>query len=218
MKVMPQSPTSLQKFATCPKQYEATYITKELVFTPNKYSEFGTLVHKALENYLTGEEPTLPTRLQGLKPILDNMKLNLIGAETSLAVDKEGKTISYRSKQAYQRCVIDALIADSVTRPMKLIAIDWKTGKKKDAQIQHDVIKKCVQAKYRSAKVYTLFIYMFNGQIDLQMYDRELLNLNRLQQAVTEAYSLGEFPPKPNGLCKAWCDVLSCKYNGRRSS
>ena len=52
-----QSPTSLQTFLTCPKQYHAKYITKEVKFEQNVHAVFGDLVHKSLENYLKHKEP-----------------------------------------------------------------------------------------------------------------------------------------------------------------
>ena len=63
--MMTQSPTSLQTFLTCPKQYHAKYITKEVKFEQNDHATFGDLVHKSIENYLKHQEP-LPTILLAL--------------------------------------------------------------------------------------------------------------------------------------------------------
>ena len=88
--MMTQSPTSLQTFLTCPKQYHAKYITKEVKFEQNDHATFGDLVHKSIENYLKHQEP-LPTILHDLQPTLDKMGQVLFGAETKLAVDKQGQ-------------------------------------------------------------------------------------------------------------------------------
>ena len=52
MKLMPQSPTSVSTFNTCPKQYQAKYITKEVTFQPTEATERGTRWHKQLEDRL----------------------------------------------------------------------------------------------------------------------------------------------------------------------
>lgn len=211
--MMKQSPTSLQKFVTCPKQYEATYITKESVFQPNDHAKFGTLVHSAIEDYLT-KGTTLPNILSKLAPTLDKMGAVLAEAETKLGVDKEGNATSY--SKGYQRCVVDAILTKK--DETMVVCIDWKTGKKRDAQIQHDFIKKCAAAKYPKAKeIITLFVYLFKGESDRQVYKRgdALLSLDRHMNDLAIAYANNSFPPKPSGLCKQWCDVMSCPHNGR---
>lgn len=211
--MMIQSPTSLQTFLTCPKQYEAKYITKEVNFEQNDHAIFGDLVHKSIENYLKRKEP-LPTLLHKLQPILDKMEQVLFGAETKLAVDKIGNPVDFFNKTAYQRCIVDAIITN--TDKSIVVCIDWKTGKKRDAQVQHDFIKKCAKAKFPNAKIVTLFLYLFVGESDRQEYDGQpLIHLNRNMNKLQKAYADGIFQPRPSGLCSKWCDVLSCQHNGR---
>lgn len=212
--MMTQSPTSLQTFLTCPKQYEAKYITKEVKFSGNAHTEFGVLLHSSIENYLKYHE-ALPSILLPMQDLLDKMRVVLQGAETKLAVDKNGNAVEYKSKNAYQRCIVDAIITN--TDKSIVVCIDWKTGKKRDAQVQHDFIKKCAKAKFPNAKIVTLFLYLFVGESDRQEYDGQpLIHLNRNMNKLQKAYADGIFQPRPSGLCSKWCDVLSCQYNGRR--
>lgn len=210
--MMAQSPTSLQTFLTCPRQYYAKYVTKEIKFEQNDHATFGDLVHKSIEAYLKHGEP-LPTILEPMREFLDKMGNVLIGAETKIAVDKQGNAVDFFDDTAYQRCIVDAIIGDPDSH---IICIDWKTGKKRDAQTQHDFIKKCAKAKFPNATVVTFFIYLFVGESDRQEYNGEALTsldnkMNRL--AIAHANKL--FQPRPSGLCGKWCDVLSCQYNGR---
>lgn len=210
--IMAQSPTSLQTFLTCPKQYHAKYVTKEVKFADTPHTIFGTQVHACIENYLKDGEP-LPTLLTPMQPFLDNAKNVFIGAETKLAVDKQGRAVDFFDKTAYQRCIVDAVIGDPNGT---IICIDWKTGKKRDAQTQHDFIKKCAKAKYPNANIVTYFIYLFAGESDRQEYHGEPLSrLDRDMERLYTAHANGTFTPAPSGLCKKWCDVLSCKFNGK---
>lgn len=211
--MMTQSPTSLQTFLTCPKQYHAKYITKEVKFEQNDHATFGDLVHKSIENYLKHQEP-LPTILHPLQPTLDKMGQVLFGAETKLAVDKQGNAVDFFAKTAYQRCIVDAILTNA--DKSIVVCIDWKTGKKRDAQMQHDFIKKCAKAKFPNAKIVTLFLYFFVGQYDRQEYTgQELIALDRNMANLASAHANDLFQPRPGGLCKKWCDVLSCPYNGK---
>lgn len=209
-----QSPTSLQTFLTCPRQYEAKYITKTVKFTANKHAEFGDLVHKAIEAYLKHKTP-LPELLKPLERTLDDMGNVLFGAETKLAVDKLGKPVKFLSKDAYQRCIVDAILTNA--DKSVVVCIDWKTGKHRDTQTQHDFIKKCAYALFPNAKIITLFIYLFQGTSDRQEYDgRVLTDLSDKMAALTGAHLTEQFPPNPSGLCRSWCDVMDCEHNGRR--
>lgn len=211
--MMVQSPTSLSTFLTCPRQYEAKYITKEVKFESNDHAVFGDLVHKSIENYLKHREP-LPSLLVDLQPTLDRMGECLVGAEVKLAVDSDGNAVDFFDKTAYQRCIVDAIIANA--DKSVVVCIDWKTGKKREAKTQHDFIKKCAKAKYPNAKVVTLFIYLFNGQHDRDEYmGQPLTQLNHDMNRLVLAHGANMFNPKPSGLCGKWCDVLSCPHNGR---
>lgn len=214
--MMTQSPTSLQTFLTCPKQYHAKYITKEVKFEQNPHATFGDLVHKSIENYLKHKEP-LPTILHPLQPTLDRMEQVLFGAETKLAVDKSGKPVEFFDTTAYQRCIVDAILANA--DQSVVVCIDWKTGKKRDAQMQHDFIKKCTKAKFPNAKIVTLFLYLFKGAYDKQEYaGQELSALNANMTQLHIAYANNAFEPRPSGLCGKWCDVLSCPHNGKNKT
>lgn len=210
--MMTQSPTSLQTFLTCPKQYHAKYVTKEVKFEQNDHATFGDLVHKSIEAYLKHGEP-LPTILESMAEFLGKMTHVLVGAETKLAVDKQGNSVEFFDKSAYQRCIVDAIIGDPDSY---IICIDWKTGKKRDAQTQHDFIKKCAKAKYPNAIIATFFIYLFGGESDRQQYNGEALTeLDRNMATLAIAHANNSFQPRKSGLCGKWCDVISCQYNGR---
>lgn len=208
-----QSPTSLQTFLTCPRQYEAKYITHEVTFKSNEHAVFGDLVHKSIEDYLKNKTP-LPSILQPLLPTLDKMGEVLYGAETKLAVDKSGNSVEFFDKKAYQRCIVDAILTN--TDKSIVVCIDWKTGKKRDASMQHDFIKKCAKAKFPNAKIVTLFLYLFAGEYDRQeYYGQALVELDNNMNELQKAYANNSFPPKRSGLCVKWCGVLSCALNQR---
>ena len=215
--MMPQSPTSLQTFLTCPRQYEAKYITREVKFQDTDHTRFGTLLHAAIENYLKHGEP-LPSILLPAMGTLARMRNIFLGAEVKLAVDFNGAPVDWGAKTAYQRCIVDAML---ISRDQKtIICVDWKTGKKRDASMQHDFIKHCVAAHYPQVeKILTIFVYLFSGESDRQEYQPggHLTQMKINMGLLSDAHLHNQFLPKPSGLCKNWCDVISCEFNGRKN-
>lgn len=220
------SPTSLTTFLTCPRQYEAKYITKEVVFQETAHTRFGTAVHAALEARIkdgTPLPPSLASLEKGLTRITDlPYKINAkIYAETKMAIDADGKPCDFFAPTARLRCIADLVIDAGHT----VLVVDWKTGKKRDHQIQHSILQLCADAAYPDAqRVGSVFVYLYAGSSEMQYLPEEGVwassAINDLREdlfKLDHAYRTNHFPPKPSGLCKRWCDVLSCEYNGRRT-
>lgn len=213
--MMVQSPTSLQTWKTCPRQYEAKYITREVKFESNDNAKFGSLLHASIENYLKHSEP-LPTILKPMEGTLARMKDIFLGAEVKLAIDFEKRPVDWSHLQAYQRCIVDAMLVSHDQKT--IICVDWKTGKKRDAKIQHDFIKRCVAAHYPAVeKILTVFVYLFTGESDVQSYKpgEPLMSLDIDMGILQDCHAHKYFPPKKGGLCAKWCDVTSCEFNGK---
>lgn len=217
------SPTKLQTFKTCPYQYYAKYVSKEVKFADTPHTIFGTTVHANIENHLMLDAPLSPL-LNRMQPIFAKAKPYLIGAETSLAMDRKHIPVDTSNKftmykKAWLHCVVDAIYADG--KGKRIIAIDWKTGKESDARIQGDIIKLCMASKYPYFEQYEVaFAYLFKGGMHHSVYRPKEQKLIQLYEDIAEleaAEKAGQFIPTPNGLCKKWCDVLSCPHNGRNS-
>lgn len=64
--------SSLKLFETCPKKYESERITKEVKFTDNEATLYGTAMHLAAEEYIRdGKE--LPPQFEFLRSTLDKL-------------------------------------------------------------------------------------------------------------------------------------------------
>ena len=111
------SPTKLQTYKTCPRQYEAKYLTKEVVFVDTPHTLFGTAVHKNIENRLNNVAALSPL-LIGLEPILAKHSNKLMGAETPLAINRQFLPVDTANKftmykNAWVHCIVDAIFVDN---------------------------------------------------------------------------------------------------------
>ena len=67
---LPITPSLLNVFLTCPRQYEAKYITKEVVFQQNDAALFGDMVHKSVEAALK-EGAALAPEAEFMQPLVN---------------------------------------------------------------------------------------------------------------------------------------------------
>lgn len=128
MILMPQSPTSVGTYVTCPKQYHAKYITKEIKFMPNAATERGSKWHKYLEDRMS-EKVALPNDLAHFEQVmqkLEQLKGEVI-TEKSFAVDSNFNPCEWSKR--YIGGNIDLGFLDHYN--CKATLFDYKTGKVK---------------------------------------------------------------------------------------
>lgn len=211
------SPSQVSTYDLCPRQYQAKYITKEVKFVQNKYAAFGDMVHKQIEDFLNDGKP-VDRSLQPLADVLSKHAGKLVCAEIALGRSDKGASVGQYDKMAYINSKIDAVYTNA--DKTVIVGVDWKTGKAKEAKIQSDMNAAVLSAKYKSTakKIIMVFVHLYHHKVYVTEYTTEQLAIPHtfgiilnLDQAIRE----NNFPPKPNGLCKAWCDVVKCPHNGR---
>lgn len=226
-KVISWSYSAMNTFETCPRQYQAKHVTKEVPFVQNAAAKWGDEVHKALEDAIKLGRP-MPSNMLQYKPLLDAVqrRADKLGgkliAEQQVALTKDLKSVSWFTKKTapnpvWFRTKIDVtlLLGDYAE------VYDWKTGKKKNDQDQlllYAMVAFITNPQLKRVKAG--FIWLKEGEIDPPVeYRREQLDEmlayweNKYEQ-LEEAWELDDFPPKPSGLCKRWCEVESCPHNG----
>ena len=219
----------LDTLSTCPRKYQAQYVTKELQFVDNPATLFGKWLHSAVEVYIkSGVLPAYPPaghfgdydpalHFSHAKNVIDNVRATQptrLLTEAKIAVDAQLRGCSYYEKTGYFRAIADvlAIYGDCA------VLIDWKTGKQRDS-VQQERSAVCVFGNYENVTaVKTLYVYTATGIVVGEVYKRE--DLNDIKRRVLEgpienleaAYESDTWLPSPSGLCKAWCDV-KCQHN-----
>lgn len=223
-----QSYSSLNVFETCPRQYEAKYITKEVKFVQSQAALWGDQSHNVLENYLkmNGASP-IPSNMEMYRPFGDWM-LNRaakgggqILAERQSAVDRSHKSVPY--KQRWIGGKIDVTIL--YPHECRAEVFDWKTGKVRNDVTQLKLYAGFTFADYPQIQTASVgYVWLEHKQMSppvmAQRSDAPAIwsEFEHKYTQLKDAYVRGVFQPTPNGLCRQWCDVTSCEFHGKGRS
>lgn len=208
--------SQLEQFATCPKQFYHLKVARDVEDPPNEHSEWGDRVHKALEARLQSgaELPKGMTHWEAIAAKVGALPGKL-HCEFRLSLDSAFQPIGW--KQSWTRGIADVLI---VNRDRAAI-MDWKTGKRKPSE-QLRLYAAYTFAHFPEVRsVDTAFIWLKEKRIDRETVNKDQLSavwgafiprVNNLKRA----YDADWWPERPSGLCRKWCPVKSCRYNGQK--
>lgn len=225
--IFPQSHSSLNVFETCPRQYESKYITRDSPYVQSAEAAFGDVAHNGLEAYVKAQgDYQLASNIAQYKPFADWVlqraaaKNGVVYAERMSAVDRQLNPVAYKAKNRWIGGKIDITIVYPDLGEAEVF--DWKTGKVKNDQTQLQLYGALGLADFPEVKVVRAgYIWLAANTISppslysradyAQHWDTFEHKYRRLQ----DAYRRGVFEPKPNGLCKKWCDVKRCEFHGQ---
>jgi hypothetical protein len=219
----PWTYSQLDSFENCPKKFYHLKVARDVVEPPTVHTEWGTRVHTALEDYVKDGTP-LPEGMTQWDGIASKLKA-LPGekhTEIQFAIDANFQPCDW--KGSWSRGIADLLV---IYKDKALVA-DYKTGKRKPTE-QLDLYANYVFHHYPQVNVVTTgFIWLKEKKVDWNsgrpgkqpIYRAEVPFvwaefLPRVRK-LESAYERDKWPAKTSGLCKAWCPVLSCEFNGRR--
>lgn len=218
--VLPWSYSSLSSFETCPLRHKLTRLDKVVIEPPSTAMTHGNEVHKALELHLNGDKQ-LPEKYAEYLPIVERVRQQpgkrLV--EYKFGVTQGFRETTFFAKDVWFRGVIDVGIVGTKTAAL----LDWKTGKPKTDGDQMMLFAAAGFAAFPYLeKVRTGYVWLAHSKMDTKDFHRD--ELPAIWQEFTprvirmvKAQEDDKFPPKPSGLCKAWCPVPKsmCEFSGK---
>ena len=206
----PWSYSALTAFETCPKRFQLTRVTKQVVEKQTEATLWGNQVHKALELFAAKGKP-LPPEMQQYERYVKKI-LSIEGkrvVEERVALTKDFRQTKWMAKDVWVRGIIDIGVVGSETAYL----LDWKTGKHRPDNDQLKLFAALAFAMYPWVqRVVTGFIWLKVEKFDKEVFTRDQLPeiwnefMPRLSRVAT-AYDQDKWLPKPSGLCKNWCPV-----------
>lgn len=211
--------SSLDLFELCPLKFYHEKVAKDIKFVETEQVKWGNEVHKALELAVAQDRP-LDKRFEQYQKIVDGISgvPAVKHTELKLAVNKDMQTCEFFGSGVYIRGVGDLVLE----YPDKLTAIDWKTGKQKHASKQLALMALLLFAKFPHIEtIHTAFVWLQTSRTTKEVFTRDSVPSiwALFEQTIKEVewcYENDKWPARENFLCKGWCEVYDCIYNGRK--
>ena len=207
--------SSLKDFCNCPKQYQEIKILKNFTKRATQQMLYGTEVHKALEDYVTGIP--LAKNYERFKNVMDAL-LEIPGTrypEYKMAITEDKKYCDFDSKDYWARGIADLIVVDESLA----YVIDYKTGSNRypDAdQLKLMALFIFVHfPEVNTVKGGLLFV-MHNSFLTVD-FKREYINdywksFEAKLARLTAAADNEIWSPNPTPLC-GWCPVKTCEFH-----
>lgn len=213
--------SALKMFQSCPKKYYHLKVLKDVKEPGSEIMLYGIAAHKAAELYLKHNTP-IPEKFAYMKGQLD--KLAAIPGERfcelKFGLDKNMQPCEFFGKNVWLRGAVDLLIVNHDKGTARMI--DYKFGKTKNADSS--------QLQLMSLAVFKLFPHVTTVKAGLLFCQADLLIPSKYEGSdacalwmdwlpdvsrLESAFENNVWNASPNGLCRAYCPVLSCNHNGR---
>jgi len=219
----PWSYSSIKLFEQCPKKFYHLRVAKDFKEDQNaEHLLYGTRFHKAAEEYIRDGTP-LPEHFSFVKSALDSLK-KIPGdkyCEFEMGLTENLTPCGFRDPDVWFRGIADLLIID--TEKAEARVVDYKTGKSaKYADTgQLELMALAVFKHFPDVKrVKAGLLFVIANAFPKANYDVEQSPLMwqrwlRDHDRMKVAYRTNVWNPKPSGLCRKHCVVLSCPHNGR---
>jgi RecB family exonuclease len=207
----------LNNYETCPKKFYHLAVAKDVKDRDSEHISYGKMVHEALEKRVRDNQP-LPLNLQHLEQYVAHFA-NANGTkmtEQKLCIDKEFNACDWFSKDAWCRAILDlAIINDK-----QAVVVDYKTGRISEDFTQLRVATALLMLhmpKLQQANI--CYLWTKEKQVTSEVFTRDeigplIVEMTPRLERYNKAHWEKEFPPRAGFLCKKYCPVVKCPYNG----
>lgn len=216
---LPWSPSSLDTFKNCPRQYQEKYILKTMPPEPQGEAQaFGEWVHKQFQERLERSTP-LPAELAIHEDYMQLLrsKSDSFFCEQKIGLDRQARPCSWEHKRdIWFRGIIDFNGLDR-NKGVATIA-DYKTGKPHNKFAQLAVYAIWVFTMYPMINLINAQFYWTRDQsVTKKVWGRDeidalwMLVVPDLNQ-YAEAFKTDVWQARPSGLCNGWCPLTTCQH------
>lgn len=215
------SHSSLKQFETCQRQYHEIKVLKKWPHEQTEQTIYGEQLHLAAELYV-GENQALPKQFEFIKPTLDALltKKGDKYPEHEMALDEKLNVVPWDSADVWVRGIADLLIIDE--EEGIAWCVDYKTGSDRYPDTnQLDLMSLMIFKHFptitevRSALLFVVKNSMTKHKVLKSQEDALWWKYRERVAKIAECMDTTVWRPKQSGLCKKYCAVLTCEYNGR---
>ena len=211
--------SSLKQFINCPKQYNEVKIKQNFPVKVSQQMQYGTEVHRALEEYVRDGTP-LPEFYTKFKKSVDAL-LEIPGErfiEYKMALRDDKTSCGFGDKDYWVRGIVDLMIIDGDTA----FIVDYKTGSTKYPDVKqlklmalmtfsHFPEVKFIKAGLLFIAHNTFIAEDYKAEAKESYWLSFLPDLARLNLSSEKDV----WPMNPTPLC-GWCPVDTCQFYKQR--
>jgi hypothetical protein len=214
--------SGLKEFEGCARRYHEVKILKNYPRQETEQTLYGTTLHKHAENYILYNTP-LPKDFLFLKPILESLKA-MPGTklcEYQMGLKEDLTPCAFEAKTYWVRGVADIVVLSPDRTTARVY--DYKSGSDKYPDTDQLLLMSLMLFQHfptlQSVSGGLLFVlkgtvskYKVKRHQAEQLWWRWRERVARIEAARAN----DKWLPKSGGLCKKYCPVKSCEYNGAR--
>ena len=207
------SAATLESFTMCPQRFYRTQVLKDVELLPTPSADYSNQFHEVLGQALVGNP--FPKKLARFQRTVDLVRA-LPGEHSvlkTLAVDRQLHECSL--DKSWAKSTVDYM----VVKGKEAVLFFWKTGQKapSDANKLSAALLFCLKRECVVVSTYTFWLRA--GSIEKESFTRaqlpELLKgFVPAYKRLIDAHQTGAWKPTPCGLCKKYCKVKDCRFNG----
>ena len=211
--------SALKEYVNCPKQYQELKVLKRYEKKATEQMLYGTVVHKACEDYVAEGKPLEKNYLR-FKPVLDSL-IAIPGTkypehEMALTLNKE--PCGFKDANRWVRGIVDLLIVDGD----QAFIVDYKTGSNRYPDPKQLKLMALMTFAHfpEVQKIKAGLLFVMHESFMDEEYTRDQIpklwsyfenDLERLSLS----YENDTWQANPTPLC-GWCPVRTCEFHKER--
>lgn len=218
MSIIAWSYSRLSTFETCPYKFKREALDKAYPFEETAAIAEGNRVHKALEERVRDGKPLTDQGLSHYEPLATKLE-SFKGTkyfERQFAFNTKLVQVDWFDKRVWLRGAVDYYVKHG----NKIKALDYKTGKQKPGFDQLELFAAMLMTVHPDVdEVDCRYIWLKTMTSTSKTFIRDDLEAiwdkyRARSEAIQVCNQNDVWQKKRNGLCRNWCPVSDCEYNG----
>lgn len=213
--------SGLKQFSTCPRQYHEVKVLQKYPREETEQTQYGTQLHEQAELFIRDGRPLDPA-FHFLLPVLS--KLNEMPGrkfpELEMALTHDLRVCDFKDPEYWVRGIADLVIVDDDNLTARVF--DYKSGSDKYPDTEQLTLMSLMVFKHfphvRSVSSGLLFVLKNSVVKHIVAREQEEALWFGFRDKVVRiavAHASGVWNPQQSGLCKKFCVVRDCEFNGR---
>lgn len=213
--------SALKNFETCKRQFYEVVVLKKWPREETEATAYGTQLHEQAELFIKEARPLDPN-FKFMQPTVDALAA-MPGRkfpELEMALTPGLKVCAFDDPERWVRGIADLVIVDDDNFTARVF--DYKSGSNKYPDVDQLTLMSLMVFKHfpHVKSVSSGLLFVLKGTVVKHKVHRDQeaelwWGYRNRVGSIAMAHATGVWNPTQSGLCKKYCSVLSCPFNGR---